>query len=437
MTDVALDVARVTDAAQTNDASQDYDAFAEQILATGVLHDPWVDGAPRFRAEPLVLSASTYRCLSDAAGRIGALFEELCRHVAARPAVLDTYFRMTPAQRAMWELSSPLWHGLARADVFLTAQGPQICELNCDTPTGYAEAIVLNELTRDRVPGTTDPNRGFGERYLAMADQVRRRLAQAASTDVVGIVYPTEMPEDLSVIRLLRQWFEAAGHDVVLGSPFNLSRAEDGSAALFGEPISLLVRHYKTDWWGEREPVWDDEAPYPDALPLLHELRIVAEASLGGRTAVVNPFGSVVPQNKRAMAYLWEHRASFSTEGRRAIEELLPETVRLETLSPEQLVRERAGWVLKSDYGCEGEEVVVGPLVNDTVWRASVAHAREGRWIAQRYFEAAVDARGETANHGVYLVAGEVAGIYTRVQRGATDGRAQSVPTLVHSEIQA
>lgn len=414
-----------------------YDAFAERVLETGVLHDPWVDGLPRFREAPVVLSGATHRCLTTSAERIGAAFDELCRHLVARPAELESYFAMTPTQRAMWELSAPLWHGLARADVFLTAEGPRICELNCDTPTGFAEAIVLNELARDAVPGTSDPNAGFAERYLAMARTLGRLLGPNASSDTVGIVYPTEMPEDLSVIRLLRRWFEEAGHDVVLGSPFNLSRAEDGTAALFGEPIALLLRHYKTDWWGEREPVWDDEPPFPDALPLLHELRILAEASMGGRTVVVNPFGSVVPQNKRAMAYLWEHRASFSPTTRAAVEDLLPETVRLETLSPEQLVREQRAWVLKSDYGCEGEEVIVGPLVTDAIWRASVAHAREGRWIAQRYFEAQVDEAGETANHGVYLIAGEAAGVYTRLQKGATDGHARSVPTLVEQEMRA
>ena len=422
-------------------AAPSYESFAERVLETGVLQDPWVDGLPRFREEPLILEERVYTALTQASERLARAFDELCRHLSRHPEHLVSFFRMTATQRAMWELSAPHWHGIARADVFLTNDGPKICELNCDTPTGHAEAIVLNELVRDgvrvRFPGARDPNEGFSERYLAMVHALARALGAAGASATVGILYPTEMPEDLAVIRIVRRWLEDAGHDVVLGSPFNLSTADDGSAALFGEPCGVLLRHYKTDWWGEREPVWDDEAPFPDALPLLHELRILAAASLSGRTVIINPFGSVVPQNKRAMAYLWEQRASFSSETQEAVKDLLPETVRLETLSPEQLVRERASWVLKSDYGSEGDEVIVGPHVNDTLWRASVAHATEGRWIAQRYFEALVDEAGETTNHGVYLVAGEAAGIYTRVQKGATDGHARSVPTLVEQEMRA
>lgn len=412
-----------------------YDAFADRVLATGVLHDPWIDGRPRFRHEPLIVASSTYATLTTVAERIGAAFDELCTVVGRDPELLGTYFRMTPTQRALWELSAPLWHGLARADVFLTADGPRVCELNCDTPTGYAEAILLNQLVHGGAhEPLVDPNERFADRYVAMAETLWSALGDRSTTRAVGIVYPTEMPEDLSVIRLLRQWFGQVGYEVVLGSPFNLSAAPDGSAALFGKPCGLLLRHYKTDWWGEREPVWDDDEGFPDPLPLLHELRIVAEASVARKTAVVNPFGSVLPQNKRAMAYLWEHRATFSRETRATVEELLPETHRLETLDTDSLVREREAWVLKSDYGCEGEEVIIGRLTNDTLWRASLAHAVEGRWIAQRYFQADTDAAGNTYNFGMYLLGGEPSGVYTRAQPGATDGDAQSVPTLVRMD---
>ena len=90
---------------------------------------------------------------------------------------------------------------LARADVFLTREGPRICELNCDTPTGFAEAIVLGELVRDRFPGHRDPNVCFADAYVAMAEQLARMLGPRTSTSTVGIVYPTEMP-DVAVVML-------------------------------------------------------------------------------------------------------------------------------------------------------------------------------------------------------------------------------------------
>src|SRR6201999_2780696 len=77
----------------------------------------------------------------------------------------------------------------------------------------------------------------------------------------VGILYPTELVEDLSMVQLYRWWLEARGCRVVIGSPFNL-RPGDGRAGLFDVPCDLFVRHYKTDWWSEREPARDDEPAF-------------------------------------------------------------------------------------------------------------------------------------------------------------------------------
>ena len=122
----------------------------------------------------------------------------------------------------------PFWHGIARADVFLTEDGPTVCELNCDTPTGEAEAVLLNGTVTQTAAGHDDPNRALGKRFCAMVAAmagIARRLS-------VGIVYPTEMPEDLSMVLLYRRWFEERGWQVTLGSPFNLRRFPRGRAGL-------------------------------------------------------------------------------------------------------------------------------------------------------------------------------------------------------------
>jgi hypothetical protein len=106
-------------------------------------------------------------------------------------------------------------------------------------------------------------------------------------------------------------------------------------------------------------------------------------------------------------------------------------TSRLERVHEAQLVTEREQWVLKSDYGAEGDEVILGKLTTDATWKSTIERARPGRWIAQRYFEAHVDAAGEALNLGVFLVAGEAAGFYARVQAGATNDEARSAAVLV------
>ncbi len=407
-----------------------YESFAARVTASGLVTDPWLAGAPRFRAEPVVLDAKAARAMMRAAERVAEVYNELCLLVEGEPEVLDTFFGLTGWQKAMWLSSQPLWHGVARADVFVTAEGLQIAELNCDTPTGEAEAIVLGRLLCEDHPELDDPNALLGDRIadasIAMADAV---LGRALEPRAAAVVYPTELPEDLGLVRLYRALFEARGFEVVLGSPYNLT-FEDGALCAFGRPVSLVLRHYKTDWWGERQSAWlDEELPDPAALDA--PLEAVLAAELAGKAAVVNPFGAVVPQNKRAMAFMWEHIHRFSSRAQDAIRELVPVTKRLEAIHVEQLRAQKADWVLKSDYGAEGDEVVIGRVATVEAWDATLRLARPGRWIAQRFFEAEANAEGEIVNHGVYVVAGEAAGIYGRVQAGATDERAFSVPVGV------
>jgi uncharacterized circularly permuted ATP-grasp superfamily protein len=154
----------------------------------------------------------------------------------------------------------------------------------------------------------------------------------------------------------------------------------------------------------------------------------------GGTLAVVNPFGAVVPQNKRSFALMWEQIHRFPLAAQAAIEKYVPVTRRLETMHVEQLAAQRAQWVIKSDYGAEGEEVVVGREVDDATWRRTLARARPRRWVAQQHFAAETDASGASVNHGVFLVAGRAAGLYTRLSVGATDATARSAPALVRAE---
>jgi len=406
-----------------------YDTFARRIVDGKILTDPWVDGKPRFRPEPVFLTPTEQRAMYRAAEEVAAVYNELCLIVADHPELLDDFFALTPFQKAMWLASTPLWHGLARADVFVTDDGLAFAELNCDTPTGEAEAVILGALTANEHAGAIDPNVDLERRFVAMVEALASRELAGERPRTVGLVYPTEMTEDLGIVRLYRRWFEARGYRVVLGSPYNLSHDARG-LCLFDTPFSILLRHYKTDWWGERLAVWDD-SEIADKEPLLEPLRAVLESAALGECAVVNPFGSVLPQNKRAMAFMWEHIHRFSPHATEVIQRYIPVSSRLETLHEEQLFAQREDWVLKSDYGAEGEEVIVGRTVTDAIWRASIEHARKGRWIVQRYFAAHVNAAGEAVNYGIYVIAGEAAGIYARLHDAPTDDQAVSVPALV------
>lgn len=408
-----------------------YDELARKLVVGGIITDPWVDGRPRLSAEPIVLSMADAKRLAKAGQAIAEVYDEAIHLVSEDATLLDEFFGLTPVQKAMFEASKPLWHGIARADVFFTNEGLAVAELNCDTPTGEPEAVELGCIAHAKRPELIDPNAHLEDAFAAMVESMMETLIGPSATKTIGIVYPTEFTEDLAVIRLYKRWFEKRGYSIALGSPYNLVATEDDATVrVFEQPVSLLFRHYKTDWWSDRASVWTDE-DIEDSAPLAEPLSVVLRAQAASKTVVVNPFGAVLAQNKRMMAFLWEHIHRFGLAAQDVIQALVPYTSRLEALHPEQLRVEQKDWVLKSDYGAEGEEVVIGRLVEKDEWEASLQHARKGRWVAQRYFEALVDDAGRSTNWGVFVVGGQPAGLYARVQAGPTDGYALSVPVLI------
>src|SRR4051812_4501853 len=97
----------------------DYSALAGALVASGLITDPWVDGQPRFRPRPLTLAAAEADALATAAERMTAACHEAVQLALAEPQLLDDCFALTPVQKLLWQSSAPLWHGIARADVFL------------------------------------------------------------------------------------------------------------------------------------------------------------------------------------------------------------------------------------------------------------------------------------------------------------------------------
>ncbi|MDQ3252851.1 MAG: glutathionylspermidine synthase family protein [Acidobacteriota bacterium] len=411
-----------------------YAAFARAVYETGVLSDPWFDGCERFRMRGVVLPLRRARELAEAAERVAYVHQELVDVLFENPLLLTDFYHLTTCQQAMWEAAGSLWHGMARADLFVCEDNRiTCCELNSDTPSGQPEAVLLNRLlhnSQSKGQGEVDdPNASMEARYVAML-----RESHAKNTDqpltTVGIIYPTELTEDLALITLLTHWLEAAGIRVVCGSPFNLRRASRGIEVL-GVPVDLIVRHYKTDWWGERIPVWKDAPDYPDPEPLYNALGALLSAELNGEVTVVNPFGSVVTQNKLSLAFFWEEQERFSQRARAWIRKYIPETFRMTSVDLHQLRIEQDGWVIKSNYGCEGEETICGPFVSKDVWQKTLEQARAEQFIVQRFFQVKADESERLANYGVYLFGGSACGYFTRLSRQSTGYAAVTVPTFV------
>src|SRR5215467_13673907 len=114
-----------------------YGDFARMLYGTGIISDPWLGGKERFQLRPASLSESQAEQLRTAAERVGLIYHELSEIVIRHPELLDQFFNLTPWQKAMWLASEGRWHGIARVDLFICADGHvRACEMNSDTPSG-------------------------------------------------------------------------------------------------------------------------------------------------------------------------------------------------------------------------------------------------------------------------------------------------------------
>jgi glutathionylspermidine synthase len=402
-------------------------------LAGRAVHSlPYTDGKARLLASPCIVPWRRMKALCIAAVAVCRVYDELCDILARDPSHLGDFFSLTPLESVLWCASGSLWHGIARADIFCTADGSlAVAEVNSDTPSGADEAFLLGEFAQSHYPLFLNPNSHLREAFLSVIDRAYCGLRAHAAVPTVALVYPTDIPEDQGMIMLYQRWLESSGFTAILGSPSNMKVGENGRATLFGREIDILFRHYKTDWWCERSNVWKDARRIPDEMPLLKELENVIGPLSRRDLAVVNPFGAVVTQNKLSLAFFHEKIRLFSANSQEAIRRYIPETRRLVSFGPGVLEREKDNWVLKSDYGCEGAEVIVGHLTNQEAWKHALYLAEPARWIVQRYFHAEEEDRGLIENYGVYLAGGKPAGLYVRLARGVTGTAAVVVPALV------
>src|SRR5262245_11222433 len=107
-----------------------YDELADRVVEGGVVTDPWLDGKPRLSVDPVKIPAALARRMYRASESVAEVYNELCLVVSEHPHLLDDFFCLSTWQKTLWLASAPRWHGLARADVFITAEGLALTEIN-------------------------------------------------------------------------------------------------------------------------------------------------------------------------------------------------------------------------------------------------------------------------------------------------------------------
>jgi hypothetical protein len=382
------------------DVTADRAALTE-LAQRHLLFDPFVSGEPRVSSEPLVLSPrlhqnavrsaeAAYRLVSAAAER--AFHEEEEGDVYG---LADDVRALATASYGAGERG-----GLCRVDLLLQPDGTFLaCELNSDCPGGQNEAVALPAFAQSR-----GFSAGFSPTRVVAA--MGARIAELAATnggDTVGLMFATAYAEDLQVAALVGRELRRRGLRTILTPP-TAPKKDGRRLCVRGQPLAVLYRFFPTE-----------------GLTLQPNMPALTEIVGAGGVRSFSSFSELFCQSKLAMARAHE---SVADADRVALAAAVPRSLSVGRDLRAELLDDRAGWVLKRDFGRVGDQVFVGALLDPDGWRgvvdealAMVASVRE-IWIAQRFVPQAMI---ETPwgprflTLGAYLLDGQFVGYFARI----------------------
>ncbi len=379
------------------------------------LFDAFVAGEPRLAADPLVLPEALHRDAVQAA-------EEAVRAIDAVAALAHAATREGHDERRRYRIHPSVERlvaashdagdvaSLVRVDLLLQEDGRFVaCEINADCPGGHNETLALPALAR---------RAGFHGGYAppCAAERLADRLAALAieadgEGATVGCVYATAYAEDLQICVMLRRLLEARGVRAILAPPTML-RFDRGRLRIGDVPLGAVYRYFP--------------AEYMEGQKNLDDWEVAVRA---GAVRTLSSFAHLYAQSKLAFARAWTHADRLGAPERAAIAARIPLTIDLAEIADDELLADRADWVVKRAFGRVGDEVFVGALHDDDEFRAVVAEARARlarsagtptgeAWIAQRFVRQRAMATpwgARLVTLGAYVLEGRFAGYFARL----------------------
>jgi len=372
--------------------------------------DIYHQGEPSVLPDVLVLSEQEHQTLSEGAevawAALNGLEQTACEQdwleELAVPAALHGAIRGQYAAGAAAELPR-----VTRCDFHYSQDGCwHISEFNDDGPGGFGETVglpaVLDDMAAEAFPG------------LAFKGDLKAALLAALKPyPRIGLVHASAYSADLQQVALLADWLRAEGHTAIIASPANLIM-QDGQAHLFDQPVDALFRYFPGEWIAE--------------LPNLADW---VEANT--RLPIMNPLSAMAAQSKRIYARLDDEAPLDGAASRHVI----PPSRLPSSSDRDQLLAERARWVIKGAFGRMGDRVRIGAHSSPEAWAEYLDQVLDNpdEYVLQEAFEPAplwFSSGGRYATIGVYLVNGRFAGYCTRVGlHPIINHDASYVPTMV------
>ncbi|HSR25146.1 MAG TPA: hypothetical protein VLW53_16445 [Candidatus Eisenbacteria bacterium] len=368
-----------------------------------------------------------YRLLESLPGRLSG--GDLRRHAGAvglAPAEADLAVRMA----APWP--PPL---IARGDLYRTAGGFKLLELNVGSPVGGYQSAELN-----RVMMRADVVREFVERerlryadaLVTAAGLLQRRFA-AAGGGPSPVVALTEWPSSFAMWEpMLRSFADQLGD---LGFDFRPChvgqlREERGRLTMDGAPVDIVFRHFTTS----------EVMETPGGLAMVEPL---VRAHERGVAEMFVPLSTQLLGSKVALALLSDerHRDAFTSAELELIDRFLPWTRRLaerrvhfQGVDVDLLDLCRASkdrLVIKAGGLFGGHGVHTGWTMSEREWSDALEAARGGSFVVQERIVPAMEpvpnaATGELEpwimNWGVFVTEAGYGGCYLRGSPRPDDG---------------
>lgn len=307
-----------------------------------------------------------------------------------------------------------------RADLYLTADGWRILEMNVASDLGLLDQFQVAELVARSAHASRLHLQTVASAQF-VRDAILRRLDQRSRAPRCVVAVPSGKPDEFTqIVASTADALTRSGLPTEVRELGDFSLVDD-ELWLHGSRVDVVLRYFHVD------DLLDD-AVFESAQPILSAMNC-------GTVLVWSSPNSSLLSNKGALALLWEwvDTGKLSQDASDAVRRLVPRTTYLPSgdLSAATriaLTRDRPRIVVKPATGSSGIGVACGWEENDSRWISSVEAAAEshGAIVQERVDSLTFQLGNEsTAEYavvwGLFVVDGVFAGMATRAQP-VTDG---------------
>ncbi|WP_439876433.1 glutathionylspermidine synthase family protein [Bacillus mycoides] len=350
------------------------------------------------------MSVRTYTAISKATEEIMYVLYKTYQYITNTPA----QFQKLGFPPETWEIARMKHTGLfsyfTRLDFIVKHDDIKLIEVNCDTPTGYLEPSVANEVLC-RYHDVNHPNH-IEEHVVQAWEQIKHDYKISPDETIYFTSYDWH-DEDHQTVQFLRSYCLQQQTDYV--GIQDIVVADDGIYTPAGDKIKYLYRLYPIEYL-----VADtDKNGKRIGLQFLDHIA-------QGRVQIINPPAAFVMQNKGMLALIWqlyEDQVFFDKEEREIIKKYFLPTY----FTNKRFLERKESYVSKPLFGREGGGVSI--YDNDELLAEDqTEYYFEQRKIYQQY----VDMPDYTIDTwdgpytgklliGSHCISGRAAGLFLRV----------------------